>query len=343
MSLPAGFPPLVVPADNPLTAAKVELGRHLFFDPRLSLDGSMSCATCHQPARAFTDGRPRAVGVTGEIHPRASMTLTNVAYSAVLTWADPTLRRLEEQMLIPLFSREPVEMGLKGLESEVVSRLDRQPRYRMLFIAAFPDQDRPVAIDNIVLAIASFERTFISGESPYDRYVYWGETAGFSESARRGMRLFFSTMLGCSECHAGFNFSGPVAEPEFHNTGLYNLDATGAYPEGNRGLYEHTGKPEDMGRFRVPTLRNIALTAPYMHDGSLPDLKSVVAHYAAGGRTITAGPHTGVGRENPYKSPKVGGFEITEGEIVDLVSFLQTLTDERFINDPRFADPWLSP
>jgi cytochrome c peroxidase len=337
--VPKGFPLPEVPEDNPLTEAKVELGRYLFFDTRLSADGTFACSTCHQPHHAFTDGRQRALGVTGQNHPRSTMALANVAYNASLNWADPGLRRLEEQMEIPMFSVDPVEMGISGHEQEVLARLLREPRYGVLFEAAFPDDSTPVGLENVILAIASFERTLLSGSSPYDRYVYWDDRESLSDGARRGMRLFFTDRLACSECHSGFNFSGPVArfderpQPVFHNTALYSLDDEGSYPEDNQGVFEHTGATEDMGRFRAPTLRNIALTGPYMHDGTLPTLEAVIEHYAAGGGAAS----------NPLKSSLVDGFEISEEEIRDLVSFLESLTDLAFLEDPRFVNPWSTP
>lgn len=336
---PPGFPPLPVPEDNPLTAAKAELGRHLFFDTRLSADGTFSCSSCHQPVHAFTDSRQRAVGVFGEVHPRNTMGLANVAYNASLNWADPNLRRLEEQMEIPMFAVKPVEMGISGHEEEVVNRLLEEPRYLALFHEAFPEEPAPVTLDHAILAIASFERTLISGSSPYDRYVYWDDRESLSDAARRGMHLFFADDLGCSACHAGFNFSGPVVvagetpEPVFHNTALYSLDDAGSYPADNQGVFDHTGAEEDMGRFRAPTLRNIALTAPYMHDGSLPTLEAVIDHYAGGGRAP----------DNPLKSPLLAGFEISESEARNLVSFLESLTDRAFLEDPRFENPWAAP
>ena len=347
--LPAGFPIPEVPEDNPISRPKVDLGRHLFFDKRLSSDGTFSCATCHKPELAFTDGLRQSVGVTGEKHPRGSMSLANAAYGASLTWADPNLTRLEEQMLIPMFSDQPIELGLSGNRGRVLDDLRREPRYGDLFENAFPEDSDPFTFDNVVRAIASFERTLISGNSAYDRYVYWGETDGFSESARAGMRLFFSAELKCSVCHSGFNFSGPVrfsgspaTLPEFHNTGLYNIDGTGAYPPGNQGLIEHTSEPEDMGRFRAPTLRNIAVTAPYTHDGSVETLGEMIAHYANGGRSFHRDGSTEVGAENPYKSAEVQGFEITAEEVEQLISFLESLTDRDFLEDPRSQDPWLS-
>ena len=336
-SQPPGFPAPLVPPDNPLTPAKVELGRHLFFDSRLSADGTFACATCHQQAHAFTDGRAKAAGVTGQVHPRSSMSLANVAYVSTLNWADPATLLLEDQMLVPMFSLNPVEMGIAGREEEILQRLHREPRYGSLFEQAFPGQPDPISWPNIIRAIASFERTLVSGDSPYDRFVFWDEREDFPESARRGMELFFSDRLRCSQCHSGFNLSGPVIHasspspaPVFHNTALYDLDGHGAYPDDNRGTYEHTGAASDMGRFRAPTLRNIALTAPYMHDGSLKSLEEVVAHYAAGGRASG----------NPLKSPLLSGFEISAAETADLLAFLESLTDRGFITDSRFESPW---
>jgi cytochrome c peroxidase len=267
------------------------------------------------------------------------MGLTNVAYNASLNWADPELHRLERQMEIPMFALEPVEMGMLGHEEEVLTRLLGEPRYGPLFEAAFPEDRAPITLENVILAIASFERTLISGSSPYDRYIYWDDRDSLSEPAGRGMRLFFSGELACSECHSGFNFSGPVVsagakeDPVFHNTALYSLDGSGAYPEDNQGVFEHTGTAEDMGRFRAPTLRNVALTAPYMHDGSVPTLEAVIEHYATGGRSS----------QNPWKSPLLRGFEISAEESRDLVSFLESLTDRAFLEDPRFENPWGPP
>lgn len=340
LDLPAGFPPPRIPAENPLSGDKIELGRHLFFDQRLSLDGTFSCASCHVPAHAFTDGRGRSVGVTGEVHPRGAMSLANVAYSPTFNWADPDTVQLEEQMRVPMFSMEPVEMGLTGHELQVLDRIRGEPRYEPLFTAAFPDAIDPVTFDNIVLAIASFERTLLSGNSAYDRYVYWDEQQALSASARRGMELFFSDRLHCPECHAGFTFSGPVVwegspaiEPEFHNTALFDLDGAGSYPADNKGLLAHTGRESDMGRFRAPTLRNIALTAPYMHDGSLETLEEVIDHYAAGGRAPT----------NPFKSDRLTGFALSPRERTDLVHFLESLTDWSFVDSPKVSDPWSTP
>lgn len=333
--LPRGFPVPQVPPDNPMSGAKVLLGRSLFYDTGLSVNGTTACATCHRQALAFTDGRPRAVGATGETHPRSAMSLANVAYNASLNWADPGKRSLEQQAHGPMFNDTPVEMGIAGNEAVILERLRSTPGYPARFAAAFPDADEdPVTMENVVRAIASFERTLISGDAPYDRWVYHDEPQAMDPAARRGMRLFFSEELRCADCHGGFNFSGPIVfeasgpiEPTFHNNGLGELPPSGSYPEDNLGLFAMTGDPEHLGRFRAPTLRNIAVTAPYMHDGSLRTLEEVVDFYAAGGRA------------DPHKSERMGGFRISPEQKAELVGFLESLTDRSFLTEARHSDP----
>ena len=345
--LPAGFPTPRVPADNPMSAAKVELGRHLFYDTRLSVDGTFSCATCHDQAVAFTDRKARGVGVTGEIHPRGSMSLVNIAYSPVLTWANPSVRSLEAQALVPMFGEHPIELGLSGLEAKLLDSIKAERRYAPLFAAAYPGDAAPLSLGNITKAIATFERTLISGRSPYDRYAQDKVKDAISPSAIRGETIFFSEDAECFHCHGGFNFTETVdfagkgfLEIQFHNTGLYNVGGEGAYPANNPGVFEITNDPEDMGKFKAPTLRNIAVTEPYMHDGSIPDLDGVLDHYTAGGRTITAGPNAGIGLTNPFKSSFVKPFTLTAEGRQDLLAFLRSLTDEEFLKNPRFSNPW---
>ncbi|MBX3015079.1 MAG: di-heme enzyme [Caldilineaceae bacterium] len=346
--LPPGFPLPRVPADNPMTAAKVELGRYLFYDPQLSGNGTMSCSSCHLQALAFTDGKVTSHGSTGDPLLRNSQALVNVAYNATYTWANPVLTDVEQQVLIPLFAEFPVEMGIAGNEAEVLTRFQNDAAYLARFAAAFPEQAEPITYQTIVQALASFVRSLISGDSPYDRYLAGDDTA-ISAEAKAGMGLFFSERFECHHCHVGFNLTTSTVHEKstfsaavFQNNGLYNLDGQGAYPRGNRGLYEITNKAADMGRFRPPTLRNVALTAPYMHDGSLATLDDVVRHYAAGGRLITTGELAGDGRRNPLKSTLVPGFTIEEQEVAALVAFLESLTDETFITDPRFSNPFLT-
>jgi cytochrome c peroxidase len=346
--IPAPFPAPPVPVDNPMSAAKVELGRHLFYDRRLSVNGRQSCASCHRQEMAFTDGRARAVGTTGERHPRSSMSLANVAYAPALTWADSALSSLEHQALGPALGTTPVELGLTGQVDRVVHSLRSDATYRRLMPLAFPGDTNPWTLTHVFKGIAAFERTLISVRSPYDRYRYSGEQNAISESAKRGERFFFSGQRGrCFQCHGGWNFSGALrvasdttARPAFFNTGLYNVVGQVSYPSPNTGLHQHTQRLEDVGRFRAPTLRNIAVTAPYMHDGSIATLSEVLDHYAAGGRSISSGAHRGDGRTNQNKASNVRGFAMTSRDKADLLAFLETLTDTVFLNDSRLSDPW---
>jgi cytochrome c peroxidase len=274
------------------------------------------------------------------------MSLTNVAYNSVLTWANPLQTRLETQALVPLFGEHPIEMGMAGKEEEILNFLENDANYNQMFAAAFNNEPNPINISNLTKALASFERTLISFNSPYDRYRYGGDANAISQAAKRGERLFTSERLECFHCHGGINFSDSVkherlafTEIAFHNTGLYNLDDLGSYPPDNTGVYEITHEPTDMGRFKAPTLRNIALTAPYMHDGSIATLEEAIAHYQAGGRTIEQGKWAGIGRQNRHKSGFIKGFELSTQEQDDLLAFLRSLTDEEFITNSTFSDP----
>ncbi len=344
--LPPNFPTPLEPADNLMSADKVELGRRLFYDTRLSANRTYSCASCHHQELAFTDGLAQAVGSTGAIHPRSSMSLGNVAYLGRMTWANTVLTDLEPQAVVPMFGSEPVELGMKNMEDELVARLTSEPLYATMFPAAFPGDADPITVTNIVKAISSFERVLITGTSPFDRYSA-GDATAISASAQRGYALFNSEKLECFHCHGGFNFQDvikyvghPTTEARFHNTGLYNIGGTGLYPADNQGIYPLTQMAADMGKFRAPSLRNIAVTAPYFHDGSAATLDDVLDHYAAAGRTIASGPYAGVGSANPYKDSLIIGFTLSAAERADMHAFFESLTDSQFLTDPRFADPW---
>jgi len=345
--LPRGFPKPKVPVDNPMSNAKVRLGHYLFYDKRLSVNGTESCATCHRQELAFTDGKPQAVGATGQLHPRGAMSLVNAAYSAVLTWSNPTEHSLENQALTPMFGDHPVELGLTPGGGALIEVLRSDRMYQEMFPAAFPSESDSFTIVNVTKSIAAFERTIISAGSAYDRYHYGGDDQATSDSAKRGEVLFFSQPFSCFRCHSGFNFSDATdfdgrhgGEVPFHNTGLYNLVGTMSYPAPNVGIYEYTLRPEDVGKFKAPTLRNIALTAPYMHDGTAKTLDAVLDHYSAGGRTIVDSPNAGEGFHNPNKDPLIHGFKISPQERADLIAFLDSLTDEGLIHDQRFENPW---
>jgi cytochrome c peroxidase len=331
-----------------MSAAKVELGRHLFHDTRLSANGAMSCASCHDQKRAFTDGQAFSKGVTGEVGTRSAMSLANVAYLPVLTWQNPQLTSLEVQALIPLFGEHPVEMGLAGREQQLFAMFRGDPTYRRLFAQAYPTEAGQgeaalYSLSTLTKALASFQRSLLSFDSAYDRYRYGGQKGALSAAAKRGEELFFGEKLECYHCHGGFNFTDnlkhartPFPEVGFNNTGLYNEDGKGAYPKAAPGIVEFTGEPRDAGRFRTPSLRNVAVTAPYMHDGSIATLNDVLrTHYARAGRAVHAGRAA-----NPLRSEFIAGFEISETEIADVVAFLESLTDERFLSEPRHRSPW---
>lgn len=347
-NIPAPFPKPFVPADNAMNYAKVELGRRLFYDTRLSVNRQQSCGSCHQQERAFTDGKANAVGTTGEPHPRGSMSLANVAYNPALTWANPNTTTLEQQALVPMMGTHPVELGLSTIETRFLNEINNDTLYKRLLSRAFPHDARSYTLTHVTRAIAAFERTMISLQSPYDRYRYGNEPDAISESAKRGETFFFSGQHGsCFQCHGGWNFNGDVSfetrpnpRVSFFNTGLYNVAGGTSYPSTNTGLYAITKRTEDVGKFRVPTLRNVAVTAPYMHDGSIRTLAEVIDHYAAGGRSIASGENAGVGRDNPNKAPSVHGFDITPAEKADLISFLESLTDSTFLKNPALSNPW---
>ena len=345
-NLPGNLPVPAVPSDNPMSDVKVELGRRLFYDTRLSVNGTISCSHCHVQDLAFTDALPRSLGATGESHPRSAMSLVNVAYGSRLTWANHLLSDLEIQALTPLMGENPVEMGMAGREDELIALLRTDVNYALEIPRAFPTDADPFSVLNMVRAIASFVRSIVSFESSYDRYLR-GDNLAMNATEIRGMKLFFSEKTECFHCHGGFNFTDSSTHADttiesvgFHNNGLYNLGENGGYPPGNTGLHDMTGSRRDMGRFKAPTLRNIAMTAPYMHDGSIETLEGVLDHYLAGGRVIKEGPYAGDGSRNPYKSIFVREFELEQSEREDLLAFLGALTDTSVMTDLSFSNPF---
>ena len=302
--LPGGRKPPPVPAANPMNAAKVELGRRLFYDADLSINGTMSCATCHEQKHAFTDTNRSHPGVHGDPARRNVMALANVGYFTALTWGDRRLATLEAQVAVPVLGAHPVEMGMAGQEAELVRRLAASPCYRRQFAASFPKAKGEISMAAVSQALAAFERTLVSFDSPYDRQE------PMSVEARRGEALFRGRRLACANCHAGPLFTdADRRRAGFHDIGLPRRPA-------DLGLSEVTGKAADQSRFRTPSLRNAELTAPYLHDGSAPTLAEAI------------GAHAGARRAG-----------ITEGETADLVAFLATLTDRTFVADPRFSLP----
>jgi cytochrome c peroxidase len=296
--LPRGFPVPAVPADNPMSDAKVALGAKLFADPRLSSTGRFSCQSCHAPERAFTDGLVRSRGAEGAELPLNAPTILNAAYNPALGWNDTGVRTLEQQMRGPLFNQHPAELGLAGREVLVEATLAADASMRGDFAAAFPGDTRAVSMDNVIRAIAAFERTQFAGHSRFDRHVFAGDHGALAPGQRRGMEIFFSTRSGCSACHGGINFAGEWVDRE--------------HPQGE-ALFVDAGTGRAV---RVPTLRNVAVTAPYLHDGRFGTLPEVLEHY----EKLAADPQADARLRRP---------PLTTGERADLVEFLESLTDRR--------------
>ncbi len=299
---------LPVPEDNPQTPAKVELGRRLFYDPRLSRDGKIACASCHKPEFAFSDGgKAVSSGIFGRQGSRNAPTLTNVAFRRHLFWEGRS-PRLELQAVGPLTAHD--EMGMEP--DELAQTLGAIPEYKAAFQEVFGE---PPTLKTATYAIAAFERSLLSYNSPFDRYQA-GDDNAMSQAALRGMELFFGEKGDCFHCHVGPDFT----DDEPRNTALYTV-----YKD--IGLARATGKDEDVGKFKTPTLRNAALTAPYMHDGSIKTLRDVVQHYNQGGQP------------NLNADALIRPLGLTDAEVDDLVAFLQSLTDESLTTNPAILPP----
>lgn len=304
VTVPESFPTMPVPEDNALTHERVQLGKRLFFDPALSRTGDIACASCHKQENAFADPRRVSEGVEGRVGDRNAPPLFNLAWNTSFFWHGgvPTL---EQQVIGPIVN--PLEMDMKI--EDVIARISEDPSYVRQFEEAY---DRAPDPSGLTKAISSFMRTMVSGDSRYDRFI-GGDERALTEQERRGKDLFFSERAECFHCHVGFNFTNNG----FHNNGTSPDDP-------DLGREAITERASDRGKFKVPSLRNVAVTAPYMHDGSLETLEQAVEHYAQGGRG------------HPNTDPTIHPLTLTEQEKADLVAFLRSLTDEAFLEDPRF-------
>ncbi|MBI3260190.1 MAG: c-type cytochrome [Ignavibacteriae bacterium] len=306
-TVPQGFPEPIFPADNLPNAEKIELGRKLFYDPILSSDKSVACASCHKQELAFTDGNQVSRGVNRELGNRNSPTIVNTAYNQSLFW-DGRSATIEEQALAA--ATNPAEM--RAVEPVIDVRLQQDSAYTIEFARAFGNGTKPTT-RFAMKAIATFVRTVLSGSSRYDEYNN-GNKSALNESEIRGKDLFFSSVTQCSECHKGYNFT----DNQFHSTGLFSH----YYDEGRSDI---TKSPSDVGSFKTPSLRNIALTAPYEHDGHLPTLEAVIEHYNSGGKNFL------------NKDSRIRPLNLTDAEKQDLVAFLRSLTDNALLQNPKFA------
>lgn len=322
---------------EPESDALKNLGHRLFFDQRLSANGQKSCASCHDPAFAFSDGYRRSAGLYGDHVLRNAPSLINLKDRFALTWADDTLRSLEQQMLRPLFGTHPPEMGALGHEKEILKNLGKDRWYRDAFRKAFPSDSDPIRFPNILRAIAAYEKGLVSYNNAYDRWLETKDTSDFGYQEIRGMNLFFSDRLGCGNCHNGRNLDEPDRGFEYANVGLYYCDEL--YPISDMGLFQATGDSIDIGRFRIPSLRNVAITAPYFHDGSTETLGEVIDIYSRGGRINQTGDCMGDGKDHPNRDGRMQEFELNELEKSDLLHFLHALTDTSFLTLKYFSNP----
>jgi cytochrome c peroxidase len=331
-------------AANKFSTAKAALGRYFFYDRRLSVNQSKSCSSCHDPVFSFTDGYRRSIGAWGDNVQHNAPPLVNLIYNQYLTAADSSLHFPEEQIHNPMFHTAPAELGWTGNETLILARIKKDNFYSQQLPRLF--EDNAFTVQNVQACISSFVKTIISFDSPYDRYTFYKDSMAMSAAQLRGMKLFFSDQLHCGACHGGINFSQPVLTDSkgkrayYQNTGLYNINNGGDYPTNDRGLVEYSHEPADIGKYRVPTLRNLAFTAPYLHDGSAASLNDVVEIYENGGRNITTGLNSGDGRRHPNKNPLVQGFVLNKEQKKDLLSFLLSLSDSSVCHRQAYSNPF---
>ncbi len=324
---------LVIPADNPLTPEKVALGEKLFFDARLSADGTVACATCHDPTKGFTDQRQTSVGIRRQVGHRNAPTVLNALFNETQFW-DGRARTLEDQAKLPMIN--PIEMGQKS-HSEVIAAIEKVPEYRDAFQKVF---NRAPHIDDVARAIASYERTQIAFDSPFDRYLA-GDESAIDAAARRGWTLF-NGKGRCMSCHGVSSAQPTFTDNKFHNIGVsaHKSDFVQLARKGLAALSRNdeaeidrlaletdfaelgrfliTKQPADIGAFKTPGLRNVVITPPYFHDGSQATLWDTLDHYNKGGV------------QNPFLDGGIQRLGLTESEIDDLASFLASLTSDRF-------------
>lgn len=305
ISIPKGFPAMEFPKDNAFSKVRWELGKKLFYDPVLSIDNSISCASCHKTNLSFADDKAFSPGAFNRPGVRNSPSLANVGYQPYLL-REGSVPTLEMQVLVPI--QEENEFNHNIVDIAMI--LDSIPEYVNMSIEAY--NRRPDAFV-ITRALATFQRSLISGNSPYDKYTFQGQSNVLTENQKRGMNLFFSARTNCSQCHSGFNFT----DYSFQNNGLDTVYA-------DQGRIRFTGNEGDRALFKVPSLRNIEVTAPYMHNGEFKNLEDVINHYNKGGAA------------HVNKSDLLHPLKLNKQEKEDLIDFLKSLTDIEFINNPQF-------
>lgn len=305
MEIPKGFPEVIFPEGNEFTEARWQLGKKLFFDPIMSIDSSISCGSCHAPELAFSDDKAFSPGVENRPGVRNSPTLANVAYHPYLL-REGGVPTLEMQVLVPIQEHNEFDFNIVKLAEQLADL----PTYVEMSEAAYNRLPDPFVITR---SLATFERSLLSGNSRFDQFNNGDDFTALSEKEQAGKELFFGNKTNCSKCHGGFNFTNY----SFENNGLYDEYV-------DSGRLRHTKDSSDLALFKTPTLRNVEVTAPYMHDGSFLTLEEVVEHYNSGGKN------------HPNKSDLIQPLLLSESEKENLVAFLKALTDDSFLNNPIF-------
>ncbi len=333
------FIAFIKPNKKPKPSLDAEMGRLLFYDTRLSVNKTKSCATCHKPELAFTDGEITPLGAFGDTVKRNTPSLINISDNENFNWANESLTSLQAQSNFPLFGKHPIEMGNDSLNNASLNFIFTDPQY-----AAFIKHKNIKDINwkTVKDLIASYVQTFKFFNSKYDLYLK-GKTE-LTKDELAGKKLFFSDKLNCRKCHSGNDFDQPefTRMNTYQNIGLYCIGKDSLYANDDNGLYNETNDKDDIGKFKIPSLRNVMLTAPYFHDGSAKNIDEVIAHYARAGRLITEGKNTGDGKLHPSKNQFVEGFIITEKEKQQLKSFLATLTDTSYLRNRFYQSPFYS-
>jgi cytochrome c peroxidase len=337
---PLGLPSVPIPADNPQTPEKIALGKRLFEDKRFSADGTVSCANCHDPQKAFVDGLPTSEGIKKLKGTRNAPTVVNAAYYESLFW-DGRRPSLEEQSKDPFVN--PIEHGLPSHEP-ILETIRGDGSYTSPFKSVFGITAQQITIDHVAKAIASFERSLVFGDSPFDRYLYGGEKTALSQSAIRGLEIY-RTKGRCQDCHTIGQTNATFTDNKFHNVGVgfkrlgpRTIQIANAFRKAKQegkdidkailgdqevselGRFAVTLRPADIGAFKTPTLRNVTVTAPYMHDGSLQTLEEVIELYNKGGES------------NPFLDSGIRPLSLTDQEKADLLAFMKSLSSPQFAN-----------
>lgn len=326
-----------ITTDATMDSAKIQLGRYLFYDTHLSANNTKSCATCHAPELAFSDGYRRSTGIYGDNTQHNAPSLLNLNTYTAMNWATPHLQTIAQQVVRPLLDTIPLEMGAHGNEQRIYATLAADSLYANMFAKAYPNVAQAIHFDHIVESISLFVNTLQSRNSLIDRHNMSPKYLLPPEVAAG--KALFEGKAGCATCHSGKDFNTPVQGSHYANLGLYNCD--NGYPKEDYGIAEYTQKAEDNGKYRIPSLRNVAITAPYFHDGSATTLSEVLQIYENGGRKVENGACIGDGRNNPNRDKRLPIVKFSAAEKQQLLAFLYALTDTSYLHNKNFMNPFL--